>query len=192
MIPKKSMRFALSAMLLMLVFPVCATQAQSGATDEGIDAVEVVKATATVEKIDLQTRKVTLLLDDGKKKTYKVDDRVQNLAQVKVGDHLEMSFTEEIAIVVGKSNETPGAASAEQVSVAPNGSKPGIVMVETSAMSAQILAVDAQNHRVTLLDPDGKKKTIKVSKKVTNLNDLKVGETVDMLMTDSTVIEIVT
>jgi Cu/Ag efflux protein CusF len=191
-IPKKTMRFALSAMLLMFVCPICSTQAQSGATDAGIDAVEVVKATATVEKIDLENRKVTLLLDDGKKKTYKVDSRVQNLAQVKVGDHLEMSFTEEIAIVVGKSNETPGAASSEQVSVAPNGAKPGVVMVETSAMSAQIVAVDAPNHRVTLLDPDGKKKTIKVSKKVTNLDDLKVGETVDMLMTDSTVIEIVT
>jgi Cu/Ag efflux protein CusF len=191
-IPKKTMRFGLSAMLLMLVCPICATQAQSGATDEGIDAVEVVKATATVEKIDLQMRKVTLLLDDGKKKTYKVDSRVQNLAQVKVGDHLAMSFTEEIAIVVGKSNETPGAASSEQVSVAPNGDKPGVVMVETSAVSAQIVAVDAPNHRVTLLDPDGKKKTIKVSKKVTNLDDLKVGDTVDMVMTDSTVIEIVT
>jgi Cu/Ag efflux protein CusF len=186
------MRFGLSEMLLMLVCPICARQAQAGATDEGIDAVEVVKATATVEKIDLQTRKVTLLLDDGKKKTYKVDSRVQNLAQVKVGDHLAMSFTEEIAIVVGKSKETPGAASSEQVSVAPNGDKPGVVMVETSAVSAQILAVDAPNHRVTLLDPDGKKKTIKVSKKVTNLDDLKVGDTVDMLMTDSTVIEIVT
>jgi Cu/Ag efflux protein CusF len=191
-IPIKTMHLALSAMLLMLVCPICTTHAQSGATDEGIDAVEVVKATATVEKIDLKTRKVTLLLDDGKKKTYKVDSRVQNLAQVKVGDHLEMSFTEEIAIVVGKSNETPGAASSEQVSVAPNGDKPGVVMVETSAVSAQIVAVDAANHRVTLLDPDGKKKTIKVSNKVTNLGDLKVGDTVDMLMTDSTVIEIVT
>jgi Cu/Ag efflux protein CusF len=191
-IPKKTMRFGLSAMLLMLVCSICATQAQSGATDEGIDAVEVVKATATVEKINLEQRKVTLLLDDGKKKTYKVDSRVQNLAQVKVGDHLAMSFTEEIAIVVGKSNETPGAASSEQVSVAPNGDKPGVVMVETSAVSAQIVAVDAPNHRVTLLDPDGKKKTIKVSQKVTNLDDLKVGDTVDMLMTDSTVIEIVT
>ena len=70
-----------------------------------------------------------------------------------------MSFTEEIAIVVGKSNETPGAASSEQISVAPNGAKPGIVMVETSTMSAQILAVDAQNHPVTLLDPDGKNKS---------------------------------
>jgi hypothetical protein len=75
--------------------------------------------------------------------------------------------------------------------VAPNG-KPGIMMVETSAVSAQILAVDALNHRVTLLDPDGKKKTIKVSKRITNLDDLKIGDTVDMLMTDSTVAEIVT
>ncbi len=188
----KTTSLAFIAMLLLAFGSICATRAQSGTTDEGMDTVEVVKVTATVEKIDLEKRKVTLLLDDGKKKTYKVDDRVQNLAQVKVGDHLEMAFTEEILIVVGKSNETPGAASAERVSVAPNGAKPGVVMVETSAVSAQILAVDAQNHRVTLLDPDGKKKTIKVSKKMTNLDDLKVGETVDMLITDSTVIEIIT
>src|ERR1700689_1685883 len=188
----KTLSLALVTILLLFTGPIRPTQAQSGATAEGIDAVEVVKATATVEKINLESRKVTLLLNDGKKKTYKVDNRVQNLAQVKVGDHLEMSFTEEIAIVVGKSNETPGAASSEQVSVAPNGDKPGVVMVETSAMSAQIVAVDAPNHRVTLLDPDGKKKTIKVSTKVTNLDSLKAGETVDMLMTDSTVIDIVT
>ncbi len=97
MISMKTMSLALSAMLLIAFGSICATQAQSGATDDGIDTVEVVKATATVEKIDLEKRKVTLLLDDGKKKTYKVDGRVQNLAQVKVGDHLEMSFTEEIA-----------------------------------------------------------------------------------------------
>jgi hypothetical protein len=56
-----TIRLALSAMLLMLVWPICPTQAQSGSTDEGIDAVEVVNATATVEKIDLEKRKVTLL-----------------------------------------------------------------------------------------------------------------------------------
>jgi Cu/Ag efflux protein CusF len=187
----KTQSLAISAVLLLTFVTICASRAQSGA-DEGIDTVEVVKASATVEKIDLEKRKVTLLLEDGKKKTYKVDGRVQNLAQVKVGDHLEMAFTEEILIVVGKSNETPGATSAEQVSVSPNGAKPGVLMVETSAVSATIVAVDAQNHRVTLLDPDGKKKTIKISKKVTNLNDLKVGETVDMRMTDSMVVEIVT
>ncbi len=181
---------ALSAVLLLAFSPIYSAQARSGGTDQGVDAVEVVKVTATVEKIDLKDRKVTLLLDDGKKKTYKVDDRVQNLAQVKVGDHLAMSFTEEMLIVVGKSNQGPGAAAGERVSVAPNGT--GIMMVDTSAVSAQILAVDVQNHKVTLLDPDGKKKTIKVSKNITNLNQLKVGDTVDMVMTDSTVVEIVT
>ena len=188
----KTMSLALGALLLLTFGATCGTRAQSAAADQGIDTAEVVTVTATVEKIDLERRKVTLLFDDGNKKTYKVDGRVQNLAQVKVGDHLKMAFTEEILIVVGKSNEAPGAASAEQVSTAPKGAEPGIVMVESSAVSAQILAVDAENHRVTLLDPDGKKKTIKVSKKVTNLDDLKVGDTVDMVMTDSTVIEIVT
>jgi hypothetical protein len=64
-------------------------------------------------------------------------------------------------------------------------------MVETSALSAKILAVDPAKYRVTLEDPDGKTKTIKLSKKVTNLDQLKPGETVDMVMTESLIVEIV-
>jgi Cu/Ag efflux protein CusF len=167
------------------------TRAQTAATDLGVDAVEVIKTTATVEKIDLEKRKVTLLLEDGKKKTFKVDKSVQNLDQVKAGDTLKLSYTEEIIILVDHSNETPAAAAGEEVGVAPKGSKPGIVMAETSALSAKILSVDAAKHRVTLEDPDGKKKTIKLSKKVTNLDQLKAGESVDMVMTESLVVEIV-
>jgi translation elongation factor P/translation initiation factor 5A len=187
----KTISSTLSAILLFALGSVCSTHAQTGGTAQGIDTVEVVKVTATVEKIDLEKRKVSLLLDDGKKKTFKVDKSVQNLDQVKVGDHLKIAITEEILIVVGKSNETPGAASAGEVAVAAKGAKPAMVMVETSALSAKILAVDAEKHRVTLLDPDGKKKTIKMSNKIANLDQLTVGETVDMLMTESTVVEIV-
>lgn len=167
------------------------SQAQTAGADQGVDAVDVVTVTATVEKINLEKRKVTLLLDDGKKKTFKVDKSVQNLDQVKVGDNLKMAYTEEILLVVGKSNETPGAAAGEEVGVAPKGAKPGVVMVETAALSAKILAVDAQKHRVTLEEPDGKKKTIKVSKKVGNLDQLHAGETVDMVITESLVVEII-
>ncbi len=182
--------FALAAGA-MLLGPSSASRAQTADIDQGVDAVEVMKATATVEKIDLEKRKVTLLLDTGRKKTFKVDKSVQNLDRVKVGDHLSLSYTEEIIILVGKSNETPAAGSAGEVGVAPKGAKPGMVMVETSAISAKIVAVDPARHRVTLLDPDGKEKTIKLSKKVTNLNQLQPGESVDMVMTDSLVIEIV-
>ncbi len=114
----------------------------------------------------------------------------RTLTSLKVGDHLKMSYTEEILIMVGKTGETPGAAGAGEVGVAPKGAKPGIVMVETTALSAKVLAVNAQKHQVTLEDPDGKKKTIKVSGKVSNLDQLKTGESVDMVMTESLVVEI--
>jgi translation elongation factor P/translation initiation factor 5A len=176
--------------LLFASGPGKAARAQTSTADQGVDAVEVIKTTATVEKIDLEKRKVTLLLEDGKKKTFKVHKDVQNLDQVKVGDRLKLSYTEEIIILVGKSNEAPAAAAGEEVGVAPKGAKPGMVMVETSALSAKILAVDPAKHRVTLEDPEGKTKTIKLSKKVTNLDQLKPGETVDIVITESLIVEI--
>jgi len=44
---------------------------------------------------------------------------------------------------------------------------------------------------LTIEDPDGKDKKIKLSKKVGNLDQLKAGETVDMVITESLVVEIV-
>ena len=182
---------ALSMLLLLAFGPLKAAKAQTAGTDRGIDSVEVITVNATVEKVDLEKRKVGLLLDDGKKKTVKVDKSVQDLDQVKVGDHLNIALTEEIIILVSKSSETPSAAESHSVGVAPKDAKPGIVMVDTSTVSAKILAVDAPKHRVTLEEPDGKKKTIKVSKNFQNLDQLQLGETVDMLVTESVVVEIV-
>ena len=180
----------LTLILLAALAPIHLAYAQAVATEQGIDEVEVVKVTATVEKVDLEKRKVTLVMEDGKKKTYKVDKSVRNLDQVAVGDHLNLSYTEELVVMVGKSNETPGAAGVGAVSVAPKGAKPGAVMVDTIAESGKILKVDAEKHRVTLEEPDGKKKNIKVGKKV-DLTKLKVGDTIDAAMTESLVVEIV-
>jgi hypothetical protein len=55
-------------------------------------------------------------------------------------------------------------------------------MVDTSALSAKLLAVDAPKRRVTLEEPGGKKKTVNVSKNFQNLDQLQAGETVDMLI----------
>jgi hypothetical protein len=131
------------------------------------------------------------LLENGKHKTFKVDKSVQNLDRVKVGDRLKMSYAEGLIIMVGNSNQTPGAVSVGEVGLASRGAKPGVVTAETTAVSAKILAVDVAKHRVNLEDPDGKKKTVKLGSKVTNLDQLKAGETVDMVMSDSLGIEIV-
>jgi hypothetical protein len=179
--------FTLASLMTFALSSVAFAQAPAA----GIDEVDVVKATATVTKINLETRKVTLKIDDGTSKTVKVDKSVQNLDQVKVGDHLNMTYAEEIIIVIGKTGETPGAASAGMVGVAPKGAKPGTYMVDTTSMSGKVLAVNAAKYQVTLQEPNGKKKTVKVSKKVQNLNQLKPGDSVDVSVTDALLIEVV-
>jgi hypothetical protein len=65
---------------------------------------------------------------------------------------------------VNKSCEAPSAASGGVIGVNAKGLKPGVVMVETTAVSGKILAIDTGNQKVTHLDPEGKKKTVRGQK----------------------------
>jgi hypothetical protein len=79
-------------------------------TPAGIDVVDVVKVSATVQKVDLEKREATLQMSDGKSKTVKVDKSVQNLDHVQPGDRLKIIYTEETVVVIGKTGEQVGAA----------------------------------------------------------------------------------
>jgi hypothetical protein len=182
--------FRLALGLLVAISPSYVWSAQTGANG-GIEEVDVVRTTATVQKVDLEHRKATLLLENGKSKTVKVDKSVQNLDQVKVGDHLQMTYTDELAIYVGKTGEAPSASGGGLVSVAPKGAKPGAYMVDTETTSGKVLSVDLQKYRVTLEEPNGHKKTVKISRKITNLDRLKVGDSIDIAFTETLAIDIV-
>jgi Cu/Ag efflux protein CusF len=145
-----------------MLAPLPKSSAQAISPDKGIDEVEVVAVSAVVDKIDQEKRKVTLTLDDGKTKTYKVDKDAVNLDQVRVGDHVKIACTEELVVTVNKAGETPAAASLASVSVAPRGAKPSGMVVDTTAISGKILAIDQEKRKVTFEDPEGKRKTVKV------------------------------
>jgi hypothetical protein len=61
----------LAAGLLFALYPPGAVRAQDGNTEKGMDAVDVVTASATVTKIDLTHRKISLALESREKKTIK-------------------------------------------------------------------------------------------------------------------------
>lgn len=163
--------------------------AQAISPDKGIDDVEVVVVSGVVDKVDLEKRKVTLTLDTGKDKTFKVDKSAVNLDQVQVGDHVKISCTEELIVTVNKTGEPPAAASIGAVSVAPRGYKPSGVVVETTAVSGRILAIDNEKRKITFEDADGKKKTVKVRKSV-DISGLAVGESVDAVLTESVAVKV--
>lgn len=185
----KTMISLFAVIALSSVTPLAKTHAQAISPDKGIDEVEVLAISGVVDKVDLEKRKVTLTLDDGKHKTFKVDKPAVNLDQVQVGDHVKIACTEELVVTVNKAGETPGAAALTTASVAPRGAKPSGIVVDTVAMSGKILAIDPDDRKITFEDPDGKGKTVKVKKGV-DISGLAVGESVDAVLTESVAIDV--
>jgi ribosomal protein L19 len=157
-----------------------------------VDQVEVNKSTGTVQKVDTQKRKLTVRLDNGKAKIFRIDKSVKNLDQFHPGDRVQVSSTEEIVMMADKSSD--GAAAVAKygvVGVTPEGEKPAIVTVDTTEVTGRIISVDPQKRRITFEDPEGKKRTLKLSKKINNLDQFKPGDTLNMAVTEEMAIELV-
>ena len=90
-----------------------------------------------------------------------------------------------------KSSDTTGVAKYGVVGVTQEGENPAIVKVETTEVAGRIVSVDPQKRCITFEDPQGKKRTLKLSKKINNLDQFKPGENFNMAVTDETTIEVV-
>jgi len=118
-------------------------------------------ATATVIGVDAATRVVTLKSADGKVFDITCGDEVKNFAQIKVGDVVHAEYTMGLSLELkkagAKGTEHKGQAPVEEhgVAAAPLGSKPAGAMTRKVTALADVIAVDAKNHVVTLRGPRG-------------------------------------
>ena len=152
-----------------------------GATFEkgvpGGTLVETYKLTATVASIDAPDRKFTLLGQDGKKTTVKCGPEVTNFEQIRVGDVVKATVTDELTVAMANAASAPGESATGFVALAPQGTKPAVLMAETQLYTATITAINLKRHQATLLFPDGTSRTFIVRKDV-DLTKRKVGEEV--------------
>jgi hypothetical protein len=68
--------------------------------------VDTFTTTTTVTGIDTAKRTVTLVSPGGSKSTYKAGPEVVNFAQIQIGDQVEATVTEEVAIFIGRGATT--------------------------------------------------------------------------------------
>ena len=174
-----------------LAFAQPKAEPTAAAQPMGAAVVEVVKIKATVEKVDVSTRMVTLKGPKGNLMTFKADEAVKNLEQVKVGDKVVAQYLESVAVFVRKSGDPPSAGELDAVGVAPKGAKPGVVMVQTEEVTAKVQAVDVKGRTITLMGPEGKSKKFKVDKSVKRLNEIKKGDDITLRVTQALAIEVV-
>lgn len=145
-------------------------------TPDGAIIVDTFTTSATVTAIETAKRKLTLVTPGGQRSTYKAGPEVVNFSQIQVGDQVKVKLTEEVAVFIG-SGAPPSAAVGAGIAVAPVGTKPGGVIVDTAQVTAKVRAVDAKKRRVTFELPDGTSKRVKVGKQV-NLAAVRRGDDV--------------
>ena len=146
--------------------------------------VETAGMTATVTAIDKLNRRITLVAPDGRRATYKVSKDVINFDQIRVGDRVKATVTEELAVFLRKAGTPPGAGEDAEIALAPKGAKPGGVVAETAEVTARIVAVDAMSRRVTLQFVDGSTKTVRVNPNI-DLVNVAPGDAVTVRITEA-------
>ena len=157
-------------------------------TADGAIIVDTFTTTATVTGIDAAKRKVTLVTPRGSKSTYTAGPEVVNFAQIRIGDQVTATVTEEVAIFIG-SGEPPSAMAGAAVALAPLGAKPGGVIVETLQVTVKVTAVDAKKRKVDFQFPDGTTKVVKVGKKV-DLSTVRPGDNVTVQVSEGLAITV--
>lgn len=143
--------------------------------------------TATVEKIDVDKRLLTLKGPDGSSFTVKVDPVVQNLPQVHVGDKVVAQYTVGVvAQIVPKGQPIAPPSASLSADVAKPGAKPSASVGTTMSMTVTINSVDTKNNVVTFYGTDG---LVRVLNVVTPegqafIKQLKAGDNVDVTFTE--------
>ncbi len=172
--------------------PPPAAGSSSTAFEKGVPGgvmVNTVEVSAKVTAIDSANRKVTLLGPDGEKFTVKVGPEAINFDQVRVGDMVDATVTEELVVYLDETGASATDGSAAMVALAPKGGQPGGLVAGTTQVTGTVSAIDKINRTATLQFDDGSQKTFPVRDDI-DLNLRKTGEEVVFQITEMIAISV--
>jgi len=147
------------------------------------------KVVATVEAVDAAKRAVTLKGPGGKVIALTVGPDVRNLEQVKVGDRVVVGYHEALSLTLMKGGKAlPGASHTADAVRAPAGERPGGVVAEEVTVTADVVAVNARTHMVTLRGP--KQEVDLYVADPEQLKLIKVGDQIDAVYTQAVAVSV--
>jgi len=159
-------------------------------TSKGAARQRTITVQATVEKVNLDKRKVTIKGFDGTTETINVGDEVRNLPQVKKGDVVVVTYYQSVAFeVLKKGDERPAAAAVEGVGRAKEGEKPGAVGASVVTVVADVVKLDREGRSATLRGPEGNLFSVDVQNP-DNFDKVKVGDKVEITLTEAVAVDV--
>ena len=149
----------------------------------------VVTKTATVQAIDLKTRKVTLKDKDDNVFDLIVDERAKNLPQVKVGDEVVAKYHESVVVQMASPGTPLGVTKTETATSAKLGEKPAGTESSQVTVVATIVEIDPGKTFIVLKGHEGKSVIVQV-KDPKKLENVKVGDQLSITYTQALAISV--
>ena len=150
--------------------------------------------TFTVAALDQKTRVITLVAPDGARTTFRADDAVKNLPQVKVGDQVVGKVVESLAIEVRKATDKDKATMPTvdaYAATAEPGQKPAGLFVRQIKALYTIESIDKAQGGGMLRNSEGVSRFVKARDPAV-LDKVKVGDTVSVTLTQGLSLQVVT
>jgi hypothetical protein len=156
--------------------PPVVAQTERQDSPDRLQRSNAVQVTAVVTRIDQRSRVVTLKMSDGTEQTITVGPEVRNLAQVRRGDQVVVTYFESVVFqLLPPGSAEPGAAAVEGGGRAEPGQRPGAIGAQAITVVATVKGVDKTAPSITLELPDGNVTTLKV-RDASRLDPVKVGD----------------
>jgi hypothetical protein len=151
--------------------------------------VNTLKMSVRVTAIDKTERKATVQGPDGEEFIVKVGPDAVNFDQVRVGDLVNATVTEQLVVSVNDKDAPPVGGESGVVLLAPKGARPGGIAAGTTTATATVTAIDQEKRTATMRFEDGSTKTYHVRSDV-DLKKRKVGEQVTFRVTQRIAINV--
>ena len=146
-----------------------------------------IEASATVEKVDVLNRLLTLKTESGEVVTVEVDPAVENLVQIRPGDRVVARYHQAIGATISKDAAGQPVTVDLDADKAKLGQKPSARASKTTNVPVTITAVDTKTNQVEFSGADGLVRMITVETPQAKefIKQLKPGDTVVVTFTEA-------
>ena len=146
-------------------------------------------ATGTVSAIDKSARIVTVKTDAGEKRSVQVGPEVTGFDKLKVGDKVDVEYTESIAVSMLPPGSKPSAS--EKSAAMKTGKGAGMAGKQVS-ISAKVVSVDPAANTITFKGPKGNVETVDVQdpENQAKLPSIKPGQVMQFTYTEAMAVSV--
>ena len=181
------MRTAVRSVTGVLIAAVALAACES-APPKPMETIEgTVEVSATVEKVDVLNRLLSLKTESGESVTVEVDPVVENLVQIRPGDRVVARYRQAIGATISKDAAGQPVTVDLDADKAKLGQKPSARAAQTTNIPVTINSVDTKTNLVTFAGPDGLVRSITVETPQAKefIKQLKPGDTVVVSFTEA-------